>query len=120
MYVDKNKNIYALFKSTTSKKNFSQLRVFRYGDYAEQYTIGIPYLPTKVLSKNSDIYLFNPYEDYILIGALGASEFSEVKKDPTNQNIKYTDIFLANKVYENDYYYDNDGNLVNKNNYFIH
>jgi len=119
MYVDKNNNIYALFKTTISNKNFSQLRVFRYDDYAELYTIGIPYLPTKVLSKNLDVYLFNPYEDYFLIGSIGSSDFAEIKKDPTGQERKYSDIFIANKPYINDYYYDSDGRLVNRENYFI-
>lgn len=119
IFVDKDKNIYALFKTTTSEKNFSQLRIFRYGDYAELYTIGVPYLPTKVLSKDSEIYLFNPYEDYFLIGAIGSSDFSEVKKSATDENRKYTDIFLANRPYINDYYYDDDGRLVNRENFFI-
>lgn len=119
MYVDKNNNIYALFKTTISSKNFSQLRVFRYDDYAELYTIGIPYLPTKVLSKNLDVYLFNPYEDYFLIGSIGSSDFAEIEKDPTSQDRKYTDIFIANKPYSNDYYYNEDGRLVNRQNYFI-
>lgn len=119
MYVDKNNNIYALFKTTISSKNFSQLRVFRYDDYAELYTIGIPYLPTKVLSKNLDVYLFNPYEDYFLIGSIGSSDFAEIEKDPTGQERKYTDIFIANKPYINDYYYDEDGRLVNRENYYI-
>ena len=119
MYVDKNNNIYALFKNTKSSKNFSQLRVFRYSDYAELYTIGIPYLPTKVLSKNLDVYLFNPYESYFLLGSLGSSDFAQIEKDPTGQGIKYTDIFLANKPYVNDYYYDENGRLVNRENYFI-
>lgn len=119
MYVDKNNNIYALFKTTISSKNFSQLRVFRYDDYAELYTIGIPYLPTKVLSKNLDVYLFNPYEDYFLIGSIGSSDFAEIEKDPTGQERKYSDIFVANKPYINDYYYDSDGRLVNRENYFI-
>ena len=65
------------------------------------------------------IYLFNPYEDYFLIGAIGSSDFSEVKKSATDENRKYTDIFLANRPYINDYYYDDDGRLVNRENFFI-
>ena len=119
LHIDKNKNIYVLFKNAYSDKNFSQLRVFKYGDYAEQYTIGVPYLPTKILSKDDTIYLFNPYEDYFLIGSIGSSDFTQVKKAPQNKDLKYTDIFLANKSYINDYYYDDDGRLVNRENTLV-
>lgn len=119
MHVDKDHNIYGLFKTTTSNKNFSQLRVFKYDNYAELYTIGVPYLPTKVLARNLDVYLFNPYEDYLLIGSLGSSDFAEIPKDPTGQGIEYTNMFLANKPYINDYFYDENGRLVNRENFFI-
>jgi hypothetical protein len=119
LHVDKESNIYILFKNTYSDKNFSQLRVFKYGDYSEQYTIGVPYLPTKILSRKDMVYLFNPYEDYFLIGSIGSSDFSEVEKSPNNKDIKYTDIFLANKPYVNDYYYDEQGRLVNRHNILI-
>ena len=119
VYVDKDSNVYTLYKTTNSKKNFSQLRIFRYSDYAETFTIGIPYLPTQMLAKDSTVYLFNPYEDYFLIGAIGAAEFSEVPKDPQNRGLKYTSIFLANRTYINDYYYDEEGRLVNRENFYI-
>jgi hypothetical protein len=119
LYVDKNHNIYGIFKTTTSNKNFSQLRVFRYADAAELYTIGVPYLPTKMLSRDSTVYLFNPYEDYFLIGSLGSSEFSKIEKDPTDRDMQYTDIFIANREYINDYFYDENGRLRNRENYYI-
>lgn len=119
LHVDKDKNIYVIFKNTYSNKNFSQLRVFKYGDYSEQYTIGVPYLPTTILSQDDTVYLFNPYEDHFLIGSIGSSDFTTVEKSPLNKNLKYTNIFLANKSYVNDYYYDEEGRLVNRENTLI-
>lgn len=119
IYVDKNNNIYGLFKTTTSEKNFSQLRVFRYEDNAELYTIGVPYLPTKMLARDMTLYMFNPFEDYFLMGSLGSSEFTPVQKDESDRELKYTDIFIANRTYSNDYFYDESGRLLNRENYYI-
>lgn len=114
IYVEKPDYIYALYKTTNSEKNFSQLRVFKYSDYSEVYTISISYLPTKILANDDSVYLFNPYEDYFMIGAVGSNQFTKIKK--VN---KETDIFLINKKYQNDYRYDKDGNLMNAENKLI-
>lgn len=118
MNIEKNKYIMLSFKVTNSEKTFSQLRVFTYEDYNELYVIGVNYLPTKILADNDVVYLFNPYEDNFLAGSIQSGAFSPISKEMPDGNL-YTDIFLLNFDYSSDYYYDEYGRYVNKNNHLI-
>ena len=40
-------------------------------------------MPTEVKSHNSFVYLFNPYEEYFLIGSAGSSSLSKYRKHMT-------------------------------------
>lgn len=117
--VEKNNYILAIFKVTNSSKTFSQLRVLNYSDKSELYVIGVDYLPTKVLTRGESLYLFNPYEPNFLIGTINSSDFSKVNKTVENSTEFYSDIFLVNVEYKNDYFYDENGRFVNRHDHLI-
>lgn len=112
----KNKQIYSIFKNPMEKsESFAKLKVLDYKTYDEVQSVPLKYIPTKVLSKNGYIYLFNPHEDYFLLGSLGSSSFSKYRKnfDIEEDTLAFDDIFVLDFVYEEEYSYDKQGRLVN-------
>lgn len=116
--VEKDKYIMAIYKVTNSEKTFAQLRVMDYETCNELYIMGVDYLPTKVLASGEIVYLFNPYEDYFLTGSVHSGSLTEISKDNGRGN-QYTDIFLVDLSYTNEYFYDGFGRYVNKDNHLI-
>ena len=80
--------------------------------------MGLEYLPTKVLSNGEIVYLFNPYESYFLAGSVHSGGLSKISKQMDSGEV-YSDMFLVDLDYKSDYYYDEYGRYVNKNNHLI-
>lgn len=116
--VNKDEYIMMLFKTAGSEKTFSQLRVLNYEDCSELYSIGLNYLPTKVLYKDEMAFLFNPYENYFLKGSIHSGTFTSMPKKTAHGDV-YSDIFIVDTKYRNDYLYDEYGRYIDRNGHLI-
>ena len=114
--ISKDKRIYSIFKNALeSRESVAKLKVLDHTTYDEVQSVPLKYVPTKVLSSNSYVFLFNPHEEYFLLGTLGSSSFSKYRKnfDVGEDKLVFDDILVLDLTYKDEYLYDKDGRFIN-------
>lgn len=109
---DSHKYIHTLHKNTDGSSPM-KLKTLDYKTYSEVASVPLKYIPTKVEATNNFVYLFNPFEEYFLVGDAGIGQFT--KRQSVIDNIRYTDIFAMRNTREDSFSYDENGRYIDSN-----
>lgn len=122
--IDPNQYIHIVFDESKQGGSPTKLKTIQLPEMNEVASIPIKYIPTKIDSNNGKIYLFNPNEEYFLLGDAKHPNFTKVPL--TIGEEKYTDIVVMKNQHTDYFYYnengqytDEDGRLLDSNGDYI-